>query len=126
MAHFARLDENNLVTQVVVLLDKDNSDPQGIEDETIGLAHCKKLLGEDTHWVQTSYNSTFRKNYAGVGYVYDEDRDAFIEPKPYPSWILNELMCFYEAPIPYPDIIVGSGDSYIWDEDNQTWIPIDD
>lgn len=90
MAHFAQIDENNTVIQVIVV---DNSiliDQDGIEKEELGIEFCKKILGQETRWVQTSYNRSFRKNFAGMGYKYDDSRDAFIEPKPHESAVLNE------------------------------------
>jgi hypothetical protein len=107
MAHFAQLDENNVVLQVLVT---DNDYPNEGYDwliETFG-----------GRWVQTSYNAKIRKNFAGVGYTYDEDRDAFIAPKTYPSWTLDEETCRWIAPVPYPT----DGKGYTWDEQTLTWI----
>ena len=88
MAHFAKIDENNVVTQVIVVDNKDITDPfTGQEDEILGIAFCKKLLGGN--WVQTSYNSTIRKRYAGINYTYNKALDAFVAPKPFESWVLN-------------------------------------
>lgn len=78
MAHFAQLDENNTVLQVIVIADKDTSDDKGVEKEEIGIAFCKSLFGEDTKWVKTSYNATKRGSFAGVGDLYDEENDEFI------------------------------------------------
>ena len=89
MAHFACLDENNVVTQVIVVSNDDCSDVNGNEVEEIGVAFCKKLLGADTNWKQTSYNNTFRVRYAGISYTYNEELDAFIPPRPFDSWVLN-------------------------------------
>ena len=119
MAYFAELDENNIVTRVIVVDNKDILDENGQEIEALGIAFCKNLLGENTRWVQTSYNYVFRKNYAGIGYTYDERRDAFIAPKPFPSFILDEGTCRWDPPIPYP------GDKetfYHWDEEQENWI----
>lgn len=95
MAHFAKLDENNVVLCVVVV----NNDillENGQELEQKGIAFCKELFGTQTSWVQTSYNGTIRKNYAGIGYVYDSQRDAFIPPKPEgEGWVLNEESCIW-------------------------------
>ena len=117
MAHFARLDENNIVVQVVVVSD---------EHEADGENWCKEFFGTES-WKQTSYNTSggnhqlggtpFRKNYAGNGYTYDEVRDAFIPPKPFPSWSLDENTCLWEAPTPKPD----DGLSYKWNESTQEW-----
>jgi hypothetical protein len=115
MAHFAQLDENNVVTQVIVVDNRDTSDANGVEKEYIGIAFCERLLGGT--WKQTSYNGNRRKNYAGIGYTYDSERDAFIPPKPYASWVLNEDTCLWEAPTPMPD----DGQMYAWNEETQTW-----
>ena len=87
MAHFAKIDENNIVTQVVVVDNKDTSDAEGVEKEHIGAAHLEKILGGT--WKQTSYNGNMRKNYAGIGYTYRADIDAFVPSKPFPSWLLG-------------------------------------
>lgn len=112
MAHFAQLDENNVVLQVIVVNNSEVVDAQGIEKEEIGAAFCQSLFGPETQWVQTSYNANFRKNYAGIGFSYDSSRDAFVPPQPYPSWILNEDTCRWEAPVPYPS----DGGNYVWFE----------
>jgi hypothetical protein len=117
MAHFAQLDENNNVIQVIVVDNSTIINSNGIEIEELGIQFCKELVGQSTNWIQTSYNSNFRKNYAGIGFTYDELRDAFIPPKPYPSWILNEDTCVWESPIPYPN----NDEDYIWNENNQSW-----
>ena len=116
MAHFARLDENNVVTQVVVVANKDTADASGVEKEYIGAAFCERLLGGT--WMQTSYNGNMRKNYAGIGYTYNADIDAFVPPKPYASWLLNETTAQWEAPVAMPD----DGGRYTWDEENQAWV----
>lgn len=118
MAHFAQLDENNIVTQVIVVHNKEILDEAGHESEDIGIAFCQSLFGGN--WKQTSYNASFRKNYAGIGYAYDAGRDAFISPKPFPSWILDEETCGWNPPVPRPidDKI------YSWDEDNQQWVEV--
>ena len=113
MAHFAEIDQDNRVLRVVVVANKDTSDENGNEVEQIGRVFCNRLLGGN--WVQTSYNSNFRKNYAGVGYIYDSQRNAFIPPKPYPSWILDEETCNWNSPLPKPE-----GDWY-WDEESLSW-----
>jgi len=101
MAHFAQLDENNKVLQVIVVANEELME-NGAESEHKGIAFCKTLLGADTNWVQTSYNATIRKNYAGIGYLYDPIRDAFIPPKPENideiEFILNEDTCLWELP----------------------------
>ena len=115
MAHFAKLDENNVVTQVVVVDNKDTSDASGVEKEYIGAAFCERLLGGT--WKQTSYNGNFRKNYAGIGYTYNADIDAFVPPKPFASWVLNEDTAQWEAPLPMPE----DGKMYGWDEETVSW-----
>ena len=114
MAHFAQI-ENNLVTQVIVVDNNDILDEQGNESETIGTQFCTDLLGGT--WVQTSYNGNIRKNYAGIGFTYDTTRDAFIAPQPYPSWVLDEDVCQWQAPVPRPE----DGNNYIWNEDIINW-----
>lgn len=120
MAHFAQLDENNIVTQVIVVGNEDIKDSDGNESELTGIAFCKSLIGSNTTWKQTSYNANIRKNYAGIGFIYDETRDAFISPKPYASWTLNEITCRWEAPVSYPN----DGELYRWDEETTSWVPI--
>jgi hypothetical protein len=120
MAHFAQLNQNNVVIQVIVIGNADCLDDNGSESETVGIAFCQSLHGVDTQWRQTSYNAKIRKNYAGIGYVYDVQRDAFISPKPYPSFILNEETCQWTAPVSRPN----DDAPYQWDEDSGTWIEI--
>ena len=115
MSHFAQIDGNNIVTQVIV-----------IEQDVVDTG----LFGDPNSWIQTSYNTSggihllggtpLRKNYAGIGYTYDSTRDAFIPPKPYNSWTLNETTCLWEAPIPMPD----DGKMYSWDEETTSWTEI--
>lgn len=112
MAHFAQLDENNVVLQVIVVHNNDCKDAHGNESEEVGIAFCKSLFGENTNWKQTSYNANIRKNYAGIGHTYDSARDAFISPSPYPSWIFDEQTCQWKAPLPY----IYDGKKYYWDE----------
>ena len=124
MAHFAKLDENNVVTQVIVVDNKDITDPHtGVEDEILCIAFCKKLLGGK--WVQTSYNSSIRKRYAGVGYSYNAGLDAFVAPKPFESWVLNNETADWESPVgPAPELTeaeVAAGSRYQWDEENGEW-----
>ena len=99
MAHFARIDENNIVTQVIVVANEDTSDTNGVEVEEIGVAFCKKLLGAETNWKQTSYNNNFRVRYAGISYTYNEELDAFIAPKPFESWVLVEETADWVSPL---------------------------
>ena len=122
MAHFAELGENNVVLQVIVVDNKDIKDTFGVEQEEIGIAFCRNLLGGT--WKQTSYNASFRKNYAGVGYTYDSVRDAFLPPKTYPSWVLNEATCQWEAPVPKPAEDNLPERYYRWQEETLSWIEI--
>ena len=117
MAHFAELDENNVVLRVIVVGNKDTADANGVEKEHIGAAFCERLFGG--RWVQTSYNGNKRKNYAGIGYTYREDIDAFVAPKPYASWVLN-IDAQWEAPVPMPT----DGKRYSWDEQNLSWAEV--
>jgi len=143
MASFAQLDENNVVINTIAVADSDTTNEQGVEDEATGIQFCKNLLGQDTIWKKSSRNTfkgvyytpnvydekgpiadpdqskAFRKNGAGKGHTYDSVRDAFIPPKPYPSWILNETTCWWDSPIPYP---ADTPVPLVWDEANQQWI----
>lgn len=91
MAHFAELDNNNIVTRVIVVANEDITDTNGNESEELGKQFCSQF-GDGT-WVQTSYNGNFRKNYAGIGDTYDAVRDAFISKQPHPDWVLDEETC---------------------------------
>ncbi len=117
MAHFAQLDENNNVINVIVVGDKDTADENGVEKEEIGIAFCKSLFGEHTIWKQTSYNHKIRRRYAGIGGTYDPVNDAFINIKTFDSWVLNPDTLDWEAPVPMPD----DGKIYDWDEENLRW-----
>jgi hypothetical protein len=108
MAHFAEIDENGVVKQVLVVPDA---------QEHRGHEFLADDLGLGGTWVQTSYNARIRKNYAGIGMTYDAGRDAFIAPQPYASWILNEDTCQWEAPVPYPT----DGVMYTWNEETTDW-----
>jgi len=119
MAHFAQLDDNNVVLQVIVVNNSECLDEVGNESEAVGVAFCQSLF-LNTRWKQTSYNGTMRKNYAGIGYQYDSIRNAFISPKPYSSWILDESTCQWNAPTPYPT----DGKQYVWDEPTTSWIEL--
>ena len=116
MASFAKIGLNNKVIEVLSVNNEVLKDANGIEQENIGVDFLTKLTGWAI-WKQTSYNGNFRKNHAGIGYTYDEDRDAFIPKKPFNSWILNEDTCLWEAPIPYPQ----DNNRYNWNEQNQSW-----
>lgn len=116
MAHFAKIGLNNIVIEVLVVANRETMDSNGVEHEAIGIEFLKTLTGHET-WVQTSYNGNIRKNYAGNGYTYDSQRDAFIPPKPYLSWLLNEQTCLWEAPEPMPT----DDAHYVWDETTISW-----
>jgi hypothetical protein len=126
LAHFCRLDENNIVTQVIVVANEDTTDTNGVEVEEIGVAFCKKLLGAETNWKQTSYNNNFRVRYAGISYLYSEELDAFVPPSPFPSWVLVEETADWESPVgPAPELTeaqVESRSFYKWDEENLAWV----
>jgi hypothetical protein len=119
MAHFAKIGLNNIVTEVLVVANRETMDAQGNEQESVGIEFLKTLTGHET-WIQTSYNGNIRKNYAGVGYTYDSQRDAFIPPQPYPSWTLVEETCRWAAPVLYP----ADGKMYQWDEATTSWIEV--
>lgn len=114
MAHFAELDANNVVLRVIVVDNKDTADANGVEKEHIGAAFCERLFGGT--WKQTSYNGSFRKHYAGIGYTYNSVRDAFIPPQPYQSWTLDDD-ANWQPPVAMPT----DGGRYSWNETTQTW-----
>ena len=116
MAHFSKIGLNNKVIEVITVNNDILLDADGLEQEILGIDFLTKLTGWAI-WKQTSYNKNFRKNFAGIGYTYDEDRDAFISPKPYQSWILNETTCIWEAPTEKPD----DGKKYDWNEETTSW-----
>ena len=119
MAHFAQLDDNNVVTQVIVVSNDDTSDSNGVETESIGVAFCQKLLGAETNWKQTSYNSKMRVRYAGIGYSYNSGLDAFVPPQPYASWTLDNSTADWKAPLTEPTLTDeqrAAGSYYTWDE----------
>lgn len=117
MAHFAKLDDNNIVIDVNVV---DNATINNLpfpDSEPVGVAFLTDWSGGYSKWKQTSYNANFREHYAGIGFRYDDALDAFIPPKPYQSLILNTQTCLWEAPIPYPN----DGNKYVWNEETQSW-----
>jgi hypothetical protein len=116
MAHFAELNSNNVVLRVNVIGNQDTSDANGVEKEYIGQAFCERLWGGT--WMQTSYNGNFRKKFAGIGDTYDAQRNAYISPKPYASWVLNEDTCKWQAPVAMPV----DGGIYSWDETVTSWV----
>ena len=145
MAHYAELDGSNIVTRVIVVGNENCLDGDGNESEAVGIAWCENFFKGGT-WIQTSFNTCagkhftpnsrldseaidfmtedggtpLRKNYAGKGYIYDSTRDAFHEPQYFPSWILNETTCRWDAPVTSPD----DGKSYVWDEDTTSWVEV--
>lgn len=130
MAHFAQLDSNNYVLQVVTVANEELLDANGQESEERGVQFCRSLFGADTNWKQTSYNKKFRKNYAGVGMYYDPQRDMFLSPQPFPSWALDEIQGVWCPPVPVPPDSVlpftaiafpGEGRVYEWDEPTTSW-----
>ena len=122
MAHFAQLDTASIVTQVIVVNNATIDNLPFPESEPVGISFCQSLFGPDTIWAQTSYNASFRYNYAGIGYTFDVTEQAFIPPKPYPSWLLNTTIYQWEAPVPYPD----DGKMYYWDEATLSWVLVPD
>lgn len=116
MAHFAKLDDNNTVTQVIVVNNDILLDANNNEVESLGIEFCQSLYGENTNWVQTSYNNSMRKQFAGIGYTYDSQKNKFIAPQPYPSWTLDSNDD-WQAPELYPD----DGNIYQWNEETQSW-----
>lgn len=125
MAHFAKIRKSdNIVVHVSAVDNWNIVDGAGNEVESIGIAYLESVHGVDADhiWRQTSYNNNKRKNYAGIGMTYDAGRDAFIAPKPYNSWVLNETTCRWEAPVPVPtDANIEAGEFYVWDEDTTSW-----
>ena len=126
MAHFAQLDENNVVIQVIVVANEDILDGEGNESEEVGIAFCRSLLGEDTNWVQTSYNDNFRIKYAGEGDIYDAENNFFHEPQPYPSWTLDTDLGVWVPPVDPPGSNIYGDDGlpttwYTWNEADQVW-----
>ena len=119
MAHFAKLDKNNKVINVEVINNEVITDSDNNEQEQIGIDFLTELHGGGWY-KQTSYNNTFRKNYAAIGFTYDGTRNAFIEPQPYASWVLNETTCKYDAPVTYPD----DDKEYRWDEATTNWVEV--
>jgi hypothetical protein len=126
MAHFAKIGLNNKVIEVIVVHNNELKDSNGVEQEVNGIDFLTKLTGYPL-WKQTSYNThggvhssggiPLRKNHAGIGYNYDEIRDAFIAPKPFNSWILNETTCRWESPVPYPEEV----GNFKWNESTLSW-----
>jgi hypothetical protein len=118
MAHFAKLNENNIVLEVNVVHNNELLDENGVEQEKKGVDFLIAWSSGHLLWKQTSYNGNIRKNYAGIGYTYDTQLDAFIPPKPFASWLLNENTAQWEAPTPMPT----DGKMYSWDEATTSWV----
>tara|TARA_R110002020_G_scaffold190969_1_gene390647 strand:+ start:125 stop:487 length:363 start_codon:yes stop_codon:yes gene_type:complete len=116
MATFAKIGLNSKVIESLSVHNDVLKDANGMEREALGIDFLTKLTGWAI-WRQTSYNNNMRKNHAGIGYSYDEERDAFIPPKPYPSWLLDEDTCLWDSPTPYPD----DGNRYEWNESTKAW-----
>jgi hypothetical protein len=119
MAYFAKLDENNVVLEVLAINNNELLQ-DGVESEAKGIQFLIDWSGGYTNWKQTSYNRRIRKNYAGIGYNYDSARDAFIPPQPFPSWVLNEETCLWDAPTPMPI----DDQRYYWNEETLSWVAI--
>lgn len=117
MAHYAELNEKNEVIYVAYMDNEIITDENGNEIEEYGIQHLLRHHGSNRRWVRTSYRGNFRGKFAGIGDTYREDLDAFIAPKPYESWILNETNFTWEPPIPIPD----QDNQYSWNEENQSW-----
>ena len=119
MAHFAKLDRNNVVETVLVVNNEDCLNEAGEESESVGVEFLRKIFGYDTNWKQTSYHANIRKHYAGIGYTYDQNLDAFVPPKPFPSFVLDETTCLWKAPVEKPN------GHYKWDEPSLSWVQKD-
>jgi hypothetical protein len=117
MAYFAKLGTGNIVEKVISINNVVITDANGVEQEQLGIDFINQLYNTNDTWKQTSYNNNIRKNYAGIGYTYDSQRDAFVPPKPFNSWILNESTCNWNSPIPMPN----NGNQYSWNESTLSW-----
>jgi len=117
MANFTKLDNSDIVVEVIAVNNDTIDNLPFPESEPIGIAFLTEWSGGYTNWKQTSYNANFRINYAGVGYSYNANLDAFVPPQPYPSWTLNTTTCQWESPVPYPN----DGKLYAWNEQTQSW-----
>ena len=121
MAYFAKLGTGNIIEQVISINNSVITDSNGVEQEKLGVDFINKLYNTRDVWKQTSYNRTFRKNFAGIGYQYDQTRDAFIPPKTFNSWILNEDTCIWEAPLAMPTTQLEDNQYYCWNESIINW-----
>lgn len=123
MAHFAELNENNVVVNVYVIMNQDIIDENNIESEALGINLCKQLYGIDKKFIQTSYNNNFRHKYANIGDYYDDTYNAFISPPLYTSFVFNYTKLVWEPPIPYPGDPEGI-ETYVWDETTLSWVEL--
>ena len=121
MAYFAKLGTGNIVEKVISINNSVIKDNNEVEQEQLGVDFINKLYNTRDVWKQTSYNNNIRKNYAGVGYTYDQTRDAFIPPKPFNSWILNENTCLWNAPFAMPTTELEDNQYYSWNESIVNW-----
>jgi hypothetical protein len=121
MAYFAKLGTGNIIEQVISINNSVITDSNGIEQEQLGVDFINKLYNTRDVWKQTSYNNNIRKNFAGIGYQYDQTRDAFISPKPFNSWILNEDTCLWESPVAMPTTTLEDNQYYSWNESIINW-----
>ena len=119
MGHFAKIDENNIVTAVIVVNNETLENLQFPDSEPVGISFLHQLFNDTDNWKQTSYNNNFRKKFASIGMIYRADIDAFIFPQPYPSWTLDEN-ADWKSPVPYPN----DGKQYSWNEETQSWVEI--
>lgn len=119
MAHFAQINEVNVVTEVIVVNNSDCGDLPFPESESVGIAYIDSFL-PGFFWKQTSYNNKFRKRYAGIGYTYSDEYDAFIPPKPYDDWVFSVPRLEYIPPVPYPE----DGGTYVWSQETHQWVAV--
>lgn len=119
MAHFAKIDDQNTVLEVIVVNNSDVDNLPFPESESVGIAFCKSLFGDDTNWLQTSYNGNFRRQYAEIGGSYYSPQDVFVNPKPYPSWVFESSDATWQAPVPIPTI--PSNYRAVWNEEYVEW-----
>lgn len=120
MGHFAKLDSNSMVLEIIVVNNETLNNLPFPESEPVGVAFLTDWSGGYPNWKQTSYNNNFRKRYAAVGYTFDPVLDAFIAAKPFPSWLLDTNTCEWQAPTPYPS----DGNVYTWDEETLSWVQV--
>jgi hypothetical protein len=121
MAYFAKLGTGNIIENVISINNSVITDSNGIEQEQLGVDFINKLYNTRDVWKQTSYNNNIRKNYAGIGFQYDQTRDAFIPPKIFDSWVLNEDTCRWEAPVAMPTLELEENQYYSWNESIKNW-----